>query len=75
MTMEQLIPFLVPPDLGSRRIKTNEKERIFEGGMHMIDKVMHTIRKTVFNIFSSLTITIKTPIINFSFAPLILYAI
>lgn len=51
--MGQLIPFLVPPDLGSRRIKTNERERIFEGGMHMIDKVMHTIRKTVFNIFSS----------------------
>ena len=66
-----VIPFSVLPDLGSKRIKTNEEECIIERGMHMIDKAIKLLNKTVRNSFYTLTITVKTPFIDFSFAPLI----
>lgn len=68
-----VIPFSVLPDSGSKWIKTNEKESIIERGMHMIDNAIKLVNKTVRNIFYSLTITVKTPFIDFSFAPLIFY--
>lgn len=37
----------------------------------MIDKAMHVINKFVVNFFATLTITVKTPFIDFSFVPLI----
>ena len=38
--------------------------------MHMIDKAIHVINKFVVNFFASLTVTVKTPLIDFSFVPL-----
>ena len=36
----------------------------------MIDKVIHLFNRFVVNFVTSLTITVTTPIINFSFVPL-----
>ena len=66
-----VIPFSVSLDLGSKRINSNEKERIIERGMHMIDKIISIVNKIFIYLISKLTITIKTPIIDFSFAPMV----
>ena len=50
--------------------KTNEKESIIERGLHMIDKIIRFVNKTVLNLLKTLTITVKMPLVNFSFAPL-----
>ena len=40
--------------------------------MHMIDKAICVFNKFVVNFFASLTITVKTPLIDFSLVPLTL---
>ena len=53
-------------------MKMNEEECIIERGMHMIDKAIYVINRFVVNFFASLTITVKTPFIDFSFVPLMI---
>lgn len=65
-----VIPFSVLPDLGSKWIKADEKESIIERGMRMKDNIFNLII-SVFEMFKKISITVKLPLINFSFAPLI----
>ena len=51
-------------------MKDPYKESIFERGMHMIDKAIHTLNKLALYIIKHITVTIKIAFIDFSFGPL-----